>query len=68
MGDIGNKNAIQKSDIINNWQSIEALMTEQNKIEEGQLELKFNFRMEEFCVFYIDEVKIPIVQLFIKGL
>lgn len=27
VGDIGNKNAVMKSDIINNWQSLEALMS-----------------------------------------
>ena len=32
------------------------------------MELKFNFIMEELCVFYVDEVKIPIAQLFIKML
>lgn len=41
-------------------------MNEQKKIEQGQLELKFNFVMEELCIFYVDEVKIPIAQLFMK--
>ena len=54
MGDLGTRNNLSKSELINNWHKIQGVLEEEGKQEEDAYELDLNISIQKLTFTYVD--------------